>query len=341
MIEIYEQTKVYVLWPAYSKTGGPELLHQLVHVLSEKGIEAYLVYTNTQDDNTNYTPEDFKVYNFNYILEKDIEDKKENVVIIPETRVRMIKNFNNIRKVIWWLSVDNYQKLYTFKKAIPCGFMHVLYLLKDGTLISHRKDYKKADYHLCQSYYAIDFLQRKKVSNIAYLSDYINDTFMKENANKQKSNKVLYNPKKGYRFTKRIIKRANDLEWVPIKNLTTTQVKELLLQSKVYIDFGNHPGKDRFPREAAMCGCVIITGKRGSAKFCEDVPIDDVFKFKDSRKNINKIVTKIKECLNNYDTKNKKFENYRNYIKGEKEQFKKDIDTIFVKVGVSNEKIDN
>ena len=31
----------------------------------------------------------------------------------------------------------------------------------------------------------------------------------------------------------------------------------------------------------------------------------------------------------------------RNYIKGEKEQFKKDIDTIFVKVGVSNEKIDN
>ncbi len=36
MIEIYDNTKVYVLCPAYSKTGGPELLHQLVHVLSEK-----------------------------------------------------------------------------------------------------------------------------------------------------------------------------------------------------------------------------------------------------------------------------------------------------------------
>lgn len=36
MIEIYEQTKVYVLCPAYSKTGGPELLHQLVHILSQK-----------------------------------------------------------------------------------------------------------------------------------------------------------------------------------------------------------------------------------------------------------------------------------------------------------------
>lgn len=36
MIEIYEQTKVYVLCSAYSKTGGPELLHQLVHILSQK-----------------------------------------------------------------------------------------------------------------------------------------------------------------------------------------------------------------------------------------------------------------------------------------------------------------
>lgn len=307
----------------------------------KNGIEAYLVYTNTQDDNTNYTPEDFKVYNFNYILEKDIEDKNENVVIIPETRVRMIKNFKNMKKVIWWLSVDNYEKLYTYRKAIPCGFMHVLYLLKDGTLIFHRKDYKKADYHLCQSYYAINFLKRKKVNHIAYLSDYINDTFVKENDNKQKTNKILYNPKKGYRFTKRIIKKANDLEWVPIKNLTTTQVKELLLQSKVYIDFGNHPGKDRFPREAAISGCIVITGKRGSAKFYEDVPISDEFKFKDSIKNIDKIVEKIRDCLDNYDTKIKEFDSYREYIKGEKEQFKKDIDTIFVKVGVSNEKIDN
>lgn len=288
-----------------------------------------------------YTPEDFKVYNFNYILEKDIEDKKENVVIIPETSVRMIKKFKNMRKAIWWLSVDNYEKLYTYRKAILCGIKHLLYLLKDGTLIFHRKDYKKANYHLCQSYYAIDFLKRKRLDHITYLSDYINDAFMKENDNRQKCNKVLYNPKKGYRFTKRIIKRANDLEWVPIKNLNTEQVKDLLIQSKVYIDFGNHPGKDRFPREAAISGCLVITGKRGSAKFYEDVPINDEFKFKDSIKNIDKIVEKIRECLNNYDIQIKKFDNYKEHIKGEKEQFKKDIDTIFVKVGVSNEKIDN
>lgn len=307
----------------------------------KNGIEAYLVYTGTQDNNTNYTPEDFKVYNFNYILEKDVEDKKENVVIIPETRVRMINNFKCARKAIWWLSVDNYEKIYTYKKAILRGLKHSLYFLKDGTLLFHRNDYKMADYHLCQSYYAIDYLKRKRLNHIAYLSDYINDAFMQITDNKQKQDIVLYNPKKGYKFTKRIIKKASDLEWVPIKNLTTIQVKELLLQSKVYVDFGNHPGKDRFPREAAISGCIVITGKRGSAKFYEDVPINDEFKFKDSIKNIDKIVSKIRECLNNYDTKIKEFDSYKEHIKGEKEQFKKDVDAIFVNVGVSNEKIDN
>jgi len=33
---------------------------------------------------------------------------------------------------------------------------------------------------------------------------------------------------------------------------------------QVYIDFGHHPGQDRLPREAVQCGCVVITGKRGS-----------------------------------------------------------------------------
>lgn len=45
MIEIYEQTKVYVLCPAYLKTGGPELLHQLVHTLSKKRYRGiYCIY---------------------------------------------------------------------------------------------------------------------------------------------------------------------------------------------------------------------------------------------------------------------------------------------------------
>jgi len=59
------------------------------------------------------------------------------------------------------------------------------------------------------------------------------------------------------------------------------EVIKLLQKAKVYIDFDYHPRKDRLPREAAILGCCVITRKRGSAKFFEDVPIPDEYKFED------------------------------------------------------------
>ncbi len=205
-------------------------------------------------------------------------------------------------------------------------------MIINGTIIFHKNDYKKAKYHLCQSYYAIDFLKNRDIKNIEYLSDNINDTYINIKDNqKERKNTVLYNPKKGYKFTKKIIKKTKETSFIPIKNLNTEEVKELLLKSKVYIDFGNHPGKDRFPREAAMCGCCIITGKRGAAKYYEDVTIEDEFKFEDKKRNINKIIEKIELCLNDYENQNKKFNNYRKVISTEKEKFIKDIEKIFEK----------
>lgn len=60
---------------------------------------------------------------------------------------------------------------------------------------------------------------------------------------------------------------AQDLRWVPLIGMTTEEMRSCMSKSKVYIDFGNHPGKDRIPREAAISGCIVITGKRGAAAF--------------------------------------------------------------------------
>ena len=111
--------------------------------------------------------------------------------------------------------------------------------------------------------------------------------------------------------------------------MTNEEVLNLLLKSKVYIDFGTHPGKDRIPREAAMCGCCVITGKRGSAKYYEDVPLRDDFKFDDKEENIDKIIDKINLCLENYEEQNKNFDEYRKGIIGEEEKFEEDIKKIF------------
>ena len=112
--------------------------------------------------------------------------------------------------------------------------------------------------------------------------------------------------------------------------MSTDEVKVLLSQSKVYIDFGNHPGKDRLPREAALLGCCIITGKRGAAKYDEDVSIPAKYKFDDVKKEIEKIGNMIKECIDNYEINIKEFEDYRKKIANERKQFEKDVYKVFV-----------
>ena len=332
MIRINKNTTVYIMCPAYAKTGGPELLHQLAYNLDKLNIKSLMIYVNTRPEDDNYTVDDFKIYNVKYGVEKDIVDNKDNIIIIPEIYVDKINNFKHIRTAIWWLSVDNYSKNYTYKKSMEVyGFKHTLKLLLNGTILIHGKDYKKAMYHLCQSYYSIEFLKERGITDSMYLYDYINDSYLenKNSTKKKKEDIVLYNPKKGIEFTKKIIERAKNINFIPIQNLTTKQVKELLLKSKVYIDFGNHPGKDRFPREAAMCGCCVITGKRGAAAYFKDVPIDGEFKFDDKEEKIDLIIKEIEKCINNYDKQAIKFDNYRKFISGEKKKFQDDIISIF------------
>jgi hypothetical protein len=139
----------------------------------------------------------------------------------------------------------------------------------------------------------------------------------------------VFNPKKGIEFTKTIINNAKYIKFVPIENMSMAKVAKLLSTAKVYIDFGNHPGKDRIPREAAISGCCVIVGKNGSAKYFEDVPIGDEFKFDAKNRNIPLIIDKIMRCLNNYEDESKKFEDYREIIKNEQIKFKNDIKTIF------------
>lgn len=333
-ILLNKESKVYVLCPAYIKSGGPELLHQLVKKMNDRGIKTYIVYYNTKSDDNKYRDAEFDKYTKEYSNINDIEDDDKNLLIMPEARdaIYESKKFKNIKKVIWWLSVDNFLKSYRFIRPIKMYKKGYIKLVLKNRIIYNFNYVKTMLVHLCQSNYAIQFLKSKKIDNVIYLSDYINDTYLNvaNSNNENKEDIVLYNPKKGLRFTKSIMKKSKDLKWVPIQNMTTEEVKTLLLKSKVYVDFGQHPGKDRFPREAALCGCCVITGKRGSAYFYEDVPIQEEFKFEDKKKNIPKIIEKITQCLTTYEVESRKFDEYRSYIKGEKEKFEQDIDKIFL-----------
>lgn len=325
--------KIYIVCPASSRTGGLELLHQLTYVLNLYRVNAIIAYTNIRNDTP--TNPAYKKYVNDYVSFDEIEDEKNILVIISEHQVELMTVFKKADVAIWWLSVDNYLKVYDPIVAFKLlGFKGIAWYVKRGRWkyrISRIKT--KVKYNFAQSYYAVDFLEHNGFSNIDYLSDYINTDYLNVKMDKTlpRNNVVLYNPKKGAKFSKYLISLDSNIKWIPLINLTNNQVKELLMSSKVYVDFGNHPGKDRFPREAAMCGCCVITDRRGSAAYYHDVTIDNRYKFEDKKELGKDILKCIRYCFDNYDTCVNDFDDYRNRILHEEEQFHSDVKRIFLK----------
>lgn len=330
-VKIKNGTKIYVLSLAYYKTGGLELLHQLVSQLVELGYDASIVYYNLRKKD-NINPE-FKKYVNRYLRFEDIDDNKDNILIVPETRIQALIEFKKIRKIIWWLSVDNYFPTISIQNHMKqFGFLKTIKHILIYHDIYKNWDLKSvADYHLVQSEYANLFLQNHGIVEIARLSDYLNDTYLEKNYDiSRKKDIVLYNPAKGYSFTKMIIDKSQDLKWVPLENMTTLEVSEKLLEGKVYIDFGNHPGKDRFPREAAVSGCCIITGKKGAARNKVDIPIPEQYKFDEEKVTVDEIIDSLRHIIKNYNSEISNFKDYRNIIRKEKNEFVSDIVSIFI-----------
>jgi len=348
-IQIDKDSIIYVVAPANAFTGGPELLHQLVfHLRVDLKINAYMYYI--PNNYSNPIHDAYKRYGNPYVREPD--DNKNNILIVPEIYrgISTFGKFKNLQKVIWWLSVDNFYTSFIYQNFFESLPLRIINRIKkciglelsDLNELALRK-YKnyglkqniyinQAILHLVQSEYARQHLIRKEIKNIKYLSGYSNEDFLKIQTNMSiKKNIVAYNPKKGFRFTKKIIDygRKVGIKFIPIENMTRDEVKRLLQRAKVYIDFGNHPGKDMIPREAAILKCCVITGLRGSAKYKEDVNIPFNYKFEDKEENISKVIGKIQEVFNNYEIKIEEFQGYVNQIKEEENKFLKDLFSIF------------
>lgn len=315
---------IYIGCPEKFATGGTELLHQLYYKLKKRNKDVKIYYYNYTEGNP--VAQRFEKYKVEYVIK--IEDQQQNLLIVPEVATQLLEQYSEVKKVVWWLSVDNY--LESIKESSKI-FKRIIERLRKKTKPKFNFKNQKV-FHYVQSEYAKKFLKEKGVEKIEYLSDYLNDIFLKEEVcynSKNRKNIVLYNPKKGIEFTQKIINQFSDIRFIPLENITPDEVKKLCKTSKVYIDFGNHPGKDRFPREAAILGCCIITGKKGAAKYYEDVRILERYKFEDSKGNIDQIGRKILEIFENYNSNIKDFEEYRKMIKNEETQFEKDIDRIF------------
>lgn len=315
-----EIKKIYVACPAYIKTGGTELLHQLVYEVS-KYRPCSIYYLNCHAKNP--TPLEFQKYVNDYVTHIPYADiNKENIIIIPETATEMLYRYPEMKCIIWWLSVDNF-------KREEKDFLDVIIREWGKSKFSFYRFHNKC-LHLVQSQYAMDYLKRHGIKKqaICFLSDYINTEYYNCH-NKERENIILYNPKKGTEFTQMIMQAAKDMRFIPIINMSNMEVINLMQRAKVYIDFGNHPGKDRIPREAALQGLCVITGKDGAAQNMVDVPIKKSFKIKARKKNIPHIINTIRQCLSEYEENQKLFVPYIEFILAEKAKFENTIKQLF------------
>lgn len=343
MININKIDKIYIACPAAVATGGPELLQQLCFCLREKlKINSFIYYYGNQKDLINPIHESYKIYDNPYV--SAIEDKETNILIVPEVvnAQTILSNYSKITKICWWLSVDNFYYSFRFVKFIrkikeklsikTINHFNGWYFVR---LLRNSPAFVFSNFHMVQSVYAKNHLLSLGIDNnrIFYLSDYLNYDFLKTKVDlAKKNNFVAYNPKKGLSFTSKLIKSNPDITFIPLVNMNRGEVLENLSKAKVYIDFGNHPGKDRIPREAAILYCCVITNKQGSANFFEDVSIPEEYKFDDNNiENFSNIGEKIRECFRDYDKKINDFHCYREKIKKEPMVFLDNLKEIFKK----------
>ena len=309
-------SNIYVLCPGNVVTGGPELLHQLVDTLNCNGKNASIVYYPF--DSTFEVPDSYKHYNVNCQVFKEI-NFDEHAVIIPEIITGFKRYFPRSQVYIWWMSVDNYFKHF------PKGLSGL-----KNKLLNYKKSPIKPDKlhdctHLAQSEYARIFLSSYGLKTLM-LSDYLNQEHLERDVDlSKKQNIVCYNPQKGVEVTKKLLEIFKQYKFVPIQNMTAKEVAELLERAKVYIDFGDHPGKDRIPREAAMAKCIVITGRRGSANNLIDIAVPEMYKIDEDGVDFIEAIDKVfKSVFDDFESSLLDFELYRDKIKNEKLVFQKE-----------------
>lgn len=312
---------VIIFAPCNIVTGGVELAHQLCYELNAYAestgtdITAKMCYNDISksfEDRCRDIPEDkdapdrYAIYNTEHITDRSVIDREDTVLVIPETSSLISYQFTRAKKVLWWMSVDNY---------ISCTDEKDLDLLAEHFSL-----------HLYQSEYARQYVSDKiPGAELMPLTDYINlqhGTFLYPG--EFRKNLALYNPKKGLQDLKPLIERTQSwLQWLPLINLDVEKEILYMQMARIYVDFGPHPGMDRIPREAAVNGCCVITNKKGSAANDVDVPIPAKYKFEDMTA-LDDIEKLMHDICDDFTAHQNDFALYRERIHGEKKRFEQE-----------------
>lgn len=241
-------------------TGGPEATHQLSDALIEQGFDARLVYF-TWPDLKDGMPAEFPAYtgwaeeyaHYKAKLARSLPDEDGAVIVLPETVCHLVPHWKRAKVLVWWLSVDN--------AFLSLGHVNLNYLRAPNV------------YHASQSRYAETFTQALQLNSIGMLSDYTVDLtqYATPLPMSERPKLVAINARQDKVIAdlnalgEEIAKLDPDIRCIAVDGLTRAEVAAVFANSRVYVDLGNFPGKDRLPREATAMGCSNYLAHNGAA----------------------------------------------------------------------------
>lgn len=334
---MHSSGQVFVIYPRGLRTGGPEALHQLVDMLRTLGQDAYLVAHPTTASND-------RVVEFSHYDAPEapsVIDSTGNIVVTPEVFLDDIFSIRNADRICWWLSIDNsptfmvrsLRQRFRSNRSDPL-LQQASLLLRSGRLPIDILRFKRSNiHHAVQSSYAWSFLFSRVGIVPSLLSDYTTLGIAQPSSGSIHRNNrlVSFNPKRGGDVVEGVRRATGqEFEWRPLQSMARSEVIRSLCESGFYLDLGYHPGKDRMPREAAMCGALTVVGRRGSAAFFSDVPIPWGHKVTPGRHEVADTVSLLKGLVETLPEEVLKQDHYRRVISQEKDQFRREVEDVFL-----------
>jgi len=321
--------KLQVVAPVGAQSGGPESLHNLARLAIRLGFDVEIVYFPYGEGHQ--IPDRYLHYQ---IPVSTLKDEVNVAVVFPEIYCMQALSLENAKPLIWWLSVDFFQRIKYH--SLRDKIRYFLMVLRRERPFGGVKTLRGLT-HLTKAAYDRVFLEKNEITGMQlsgpissfYLQPYTDGLIIK------KQNTILYSIHRNTKIVVSLIMRFPEFNFISLSSLNEQQLRELYLSSKLFIDFGNHPGKERMPREAVVSGCCVITGLLGSAANDEDIPIPKRFKLDDEDPYFyDKFKTLVSEVFNNFFVTSKEFDSYRREIYDDPAQQERDFLKISEKISL-------
>jgi hypothetical protein len=319
--------KVLILSPLL-QTGGPEALHQLAGSLRRQGLNGQIMYYGGADDaltvikdgvlksthsQPSHIPEQYRRY-APMVTDQCVLDASVCLVAPEIMPAELLQHTAPASTAIWWLSVDN--------GLLPGS------PLRDVNYL--RAWLKKPILNFAQSAYAAGWLAHHGRPDRWMLGDYTDPDFTQTPASLgTRERQILFNPRKGGDAVQLLQPLMPGWAFLPLEKMSKHEVRARMQQSRYYIDFGHHPGKDRLPREAAASGCVVLTLRAGAAQYFDDVPLADTYKFARADIHNGNLAQTMAKLDLDFDAHWHAQSRYRSWIKQEQHVFDAQVAAIF------------